>query len=108
MCCHLQRRFCLSLDSQHDGPVCSAVLYSKPGILLETPLEHLLRGVGAILQATPANWPNNHESIGKKGWAFLLPTVTVEDAKKHFPDYHSCKVPSGIDYLRLTDVGSLM
>ena len=32
-------------------------------------------------QATPANWPNNHESIGKKGQAFLLPTVTPEDAK---------------------------
>ncbi len=26
--------------------------------------------------ATPANWPNNHENIGAKGWAFLLPTVT--------------------------------
>ena len=33
-------------------------------------------------QATPANWPNNHESIGAKGWAFLLPTVTPEDADK--------------------------
>ena len=43
-------------------------------------------------QATPANWPNNHESIDKKGWAFLLPTVSEEDAKKHFPDHHSCKV----------------
>ncbi|CAL5219368.1 g1188 [Coccomyxa viridis] len=57
--------------------------------------------------ATPANWPLNHESINKKGWAFLLPTVTPEDAKKHFPDHHSCKVPSGIDYLRLTDVSNL-
>ena len=47
---------------------------------------------GATLQATPANWPCNHDSIGKKGWAFLLPTVTPEDAKKHFPDHHSCKV----------------
>ena len=46
------------------------------------------------LQATPANWPNNHESIDKKGWAFLLPTVSEEDAKKHFPDHHSCKVGS--------------
>eukprot|EP00891_Asterochloris_glomerata_P003453 jgi/Astpho2/3453/Aster-07051 len=54
--------------------------------------------------ATPANWPNNHESIDKKGWAFLLPTVSEEDAKKHFPDHHSCKVPSGVDYLRLTKV----
>lgn len=34
------------------------------------------------VQATPANWPNNHESIGAKGWAFLLPTVTPEDADK--------------------------
>ena len=42
--------------------------------------------------ATPANWPNNHESIDKKGWAFLLPTVTPEDAQKHFPGHHSCKV----------------
>ena len=33
-------------------------------------------------QATPANWPNNHESIGAKGWAFILPTVTKEDADK--------------------------
>jgi len=24
------------------------------------------------------NWPNNHENIGAKGWAFLLPTVTPE------------------------------
>ena len=28
--------------------------------------------------STPANWPYNHESIGKKGWAFLLPTVTPD------------------------------
>jgi alkyl hydroperoxide reductase subunit AhpC len=34
------------------------------------------------MQATPANWPNNHESIDAKGWAFLLPTVTPEDADK--------------------------
>ena len=44
------------------------------------------------MQATPANWPYNHDSIGKKGWAFLLPTVSPEDAKLHFPDHHSCKV----------------
>lgn len=35
-----------------------------------------------MLQATPANWPNNHESIDAKGWAFILPTVTKEDADK--------------------------
>ncbi|CEM38360.1 unnamed protein product [Vitrella brassicaformis CCMP3155] len=52
--------------------------------------------------ATPANWPNNHENIGKRGWVFLLPTVTEEDQKKHFPMCHTCKVPSGINYLRLT------
>ena len=51
--------------------------------------------------------PLNHESIDKKGWAFLLPTVTPEDAAKHFPGHHSCKVPSGVDYLRLTDVKDL-
>ena len=39
----------------------------------------------ASQQATPANWPNNHENIGAKGWAFLLPTVTPEDAKAYFP-----------------------
>lgn len=59
-------------------------------------------------QATPANWPNNHESIGKKGQAFLLPTVTPEDAKKYFPDHSTCTVPSGIDYLRLTPIDSLV
>ena len=48
--------------------------------------------VAMLMQATPANWPYNHDSIGKKGWAFLLPTVTPEDAKLHFPDHHSCKV----------------
>jgi len=52
--------------------------------------------------ATPANWPNNHESIGKKGWLFLLPTVSKEDADEFFPKHETCKVPSGIDYLRLT------
>jgi len=36
----------------------------------------------ATVQATPANWPNNHESIDAKGWAFILPTVTQEDADK--------------------------
>ena len=43
-------------------------------------------------QSTPANCTINHESIDKKSWAFLLPTVSEEDAKKHFPDHHSCKV----------------
>ena len=38
--------------------------------------------ISGRLQATPANWPNNHESIDAKGWAFLLPTVTPEDADK--------------------------
>ena len=44
------------------------------------------------VQATPANWPNNHMGKEHQGWAFLLPTVTPEDAKSHFPDHVSCKV----------------
>ena len=44
------------------------------------------------MQATPANWPNNHGGIGRKGWAFLLPTITDEDAEKHFPDHFTCEV----------------
>jgi len=56
--------------------------------------------------ATPANWPNNHESIGMKGSAFLLPTVSKEDADKFFPEHKVCEVPSGIEYLRLTPVDS--
>jgi len=51
--------------------------------------------------ATPANWPNNHDSIGMKGSVFLLPTVTPEDADKYFKDYKTCDVPSGKPYLRL-------
>ena len=52
----------------------------------------IMRLPSLLLQATPANWPFNHDSIGKKGWAFLLPTVTPEDAKLHFPGHHTCKV----------------
>lgn len=61
-------------------------------------MDEILRCVDALQLsakhsvATPANWPYNHDSIGKKGWAFLLPTVTPEDAKLHFPDHHSCAV----------------
>lgn len=59
--------------------------------------------------ATPANWPNNHAEIEKdgvrtsdfKGSVFLLPTVSPEDAAENFPGYHTCAVPSKIDYLRL-------
>ncbi|KAL3132699.1 hypothetical protein ABBQ32_009209 [Trebouxia sp. C0010 RCD-2024] len=74
---------------------------------------HVVEKAFECVQATPANWPHNHDSIGKKGWAFLLPTVTPEDAKLHFPGHHSCQVnpifqvPSGVDYLRLTDVSKL-
>ena len=32
---------------------------------------------------------------------FLLPTVSPEEAALHYPGYHSCKVPSGKQYLRL-------
>ena len=67
--------------------------------------------------ATPANWPNNHKSIligedkrttAFRGSVFLLPTVSAEDADKHFPNHVTCDVPSGIPYLRLVkarDVG---
>lgn len=60
--------------------------------------------------ATPANWPNNHEEIvledgtrssDFKGSVFLLPTVSEEEAKKVYPGYHTCDVPSKIPYLRL-------
>ncbi|KAL7530278.1 hypothetical protein ACHAXR_003398 [Thalassiosira sp. AJA248-18] len=57
--------------------------------------------------ATPANWPNNHADIPMpdgtrstefKSSVFLLPsTVSEEEVKK----YHSCDVPSKINYLRL-------
>lgn len=76
-------------------------------------MDEILRCVDALQLsakhsvATPANWPNNHDSIGKKGWSFILPTVTPEDAKKHFPDHHTCKVPSGIEYLRLADTENM-
>jgi len=57
--------------------------------------------------ATPANWPNNHMDLkddagtSLKGSVFLLPTVSQEDADANYPGYHTCKVPSGKDYLRL-------
>ena len=52
--------------------------------------------------ATPANWPNNHEDHGMKGWVFLLPTVTDDDAKEYFPDHKTLDMPSGKPYMRLT------
>jgi 1-Cys peroxiredoxin 6 len=60
--------------------------------------------------ATPANWPNNHADILMpdgtrstefKGSVFLLPTVSAEEAKEHYPNFHTCAVPSKIEYLRL-------
>merc|ERR1719498_1599488 len=59
--------------------------------------------------ATPANWPNNHDDIPYKGGrtqdfkgsVFLLPTVSAEDAKATFPNFHTCETPSGKEYLRL-------
>ena len=60
--------------------------------------------------ATPANWPFNHADIPLsdgsrtdefKGSVFLLPTVSEEEAKATYPEYHTCDVPSGIEYLRL-------
>jgi hypothetical protein len=32
---------------------------------------------------------------GMKGWVFLLPTVTKEDATTYFPEHKTCEVPSG-------------
>lgn len=32
---------------------------------------------------------------GMKGWVFLLPTVTKEDAEAYFPEHKVCQVPSG-------------
>lgn len=52
--------------------------------------------------ATPANWPHNHKDSGMEGWVFLLPTVTEEDAKKHFPKHKELEMPSGKPYMRLT------
>lgn len=59
--------------------------------------------------ATPANWPNNHVDIpygdGRttdfKGSVFLLPTVSDEEAKQNYPNFHTCAVPSDKAYLRL-------
>lgn len=52
--------------------------------------------------ATPANWPKNHKDHGMEGWVFLLPTVTKEDAEKHFPEHKELSMPSGKSYMRLT------
>lgn len=52
--------------------------------------------------ATPANWPNNHKGKEHEGWVFLLPTVTGDDAKKHFPRHKELQMPSGKPYMRLT------
>lgn len=30
-----------------------------------------------------------------KGWVFLLPTITKEDADAYFPEHKVCQVPSG-------------
>lgn len=32
---------------------------------------------------------------GMKGWVFLLPTITKEDAEAYFPEHKTCQVPSG-------------
>ena len=67
----------------HASLCCSQADASKSDLQL-TPNQHALMWRASILCS--------HESIDKKGWAFLLPTVSAEDAKKHFPDMHSCKV----------------
>jgi hypothetical protein len=67
--------------------------------------------------ATPADWPENHarltlpngtQTTEYKGSVFLLPVVTEDEAKSHYPNYHTCQVPSQKKYLRLVkaeDVG---
>jgi 1-Cys peroxiredoxin 6 len=40
-------------------------------------------------------------STAFKGSVFLLPTVSEDEAKERYPGYHSCEVPSKINYLRL-------
>jgi len=66
--------------------------------------------------ATPANWPNNHETVRMadgtdstdfKGSVFLLPTVSEEEADENYPGYHTCDVPSKIPYLRLVKVDDI-
>ena len=76
-------------------------------------VEQILRCVQALQLsyeksiATPANWPNNHESIGMKGSVFLLPTVSPEEAEEFYPGYHTCDLPSKKPYLRLVKAGEL-
>jgi 1-Cys peroxiredoxin 6 len=75
-------------------------------------MDEIVRVVDALMLsaeksvATPANWPNNHADQGMKGWVFLLPTVTKEDAAAYFPEHKVCQVPSGQEYLRLTPAGT--
>jgi peroxiredoxin 6 len=66
--------------------------------------------------ATPANWPLNHSHLKLedgsytdeyKGSVYLLPTVSDEDAKKSYPKFHTCDVPSKIPYLRLVKLEDL-
>jgi peroxiredoxin 6 len=66
--------------------------------------------------ATPANWPHNHANLRLadgsrtsefKGSVFLLPTVSDEEAKKHYPNFHTCDVPSKEPYLRLVKLEDL-
>jgi 1-Cys peroxiredoxin 6 len=76
-------------------------------------MDGIVRCVKALqLSTTPANWPHNHSDIplaladGSRttefaGSVFLLPTVSEEEAKENYPNYHACDVPSGINYLRL-------
>lgn len=48
----------------------------------------------ALLHFLLAPPPHTHTQ-GMKGWVFLLPTVTKEDAEAYFPDHKVCQVPSG-------------
>lgn len=46
------------------------------------------------LSLLPVN-PPPPPTQGMKGWVFLLPTVTKEDAEAYFPEHKVCQVPSG-------------
>lgn len=59
--------------------------------------------------ATPASWPNNHTDLVvnskvMKGSVFLLSTITDEDAENFFPDCVALQMPSGGNYMRLTNI----
>ena len=85
-------------------------------------LDEIIRCVKALqlsydkLIATPADWPFNHSKVQLddgtytnefQGSVFLLPTVSDTDAKKTYPNFHTCNVPSKEPYLRLVKMEDL-